>query len=194
MREAICGKAVDNRVRVAELIVEIGPDDSLWKRRADVVDFLTYLIPDIRNTPWRNRVLESNLDRCPPRQRKAAKVVQMRGFLELLLDPCSNLLKGIGDRCARPLRLHDHLFHCEGGILTAAEADICPCARRKKHDHDERDERTVADRPFGKIEISSHDEPESSLTFCPGYKMFTPAVTTTSPSCNPLDIMTAEGS
>src|SRR5262249_34131920 len=147
MREAIGDKCVDNRERVAELIVETGSDDSLRKRRADVVELLTYLIPDIRNAARRDGVLESNLDRRPPRQRKAARVVEMGRFLELLLDSCSNLLKGVGDRCARPLRLHDHLFPREGGILTATETDIRPCARRKQHDHDERDERTVADRP-----------------------------------------------
>src|SRR5262245_5918012 len=118
-------------------------------------------------------------------------MVQIRRFLELLLDLLGDLQQRVGERCARPLRLNEHVLHGEGRILAAAETAVRPRARRKQHDHDERNERTMIDRPFRKIENSPHDEPVSSFTFCPGCRTFTPAVTTTSPSRRPLVKMTA---
>ena len=194
MREAVGHDAIDDRVGVAELVVEGRADDPLRQRPADVVDLLADLVPDIRNILWRNAPLQSHSDRCASRHRIAGDVVHIRRFLDLLFDLLGDLKKGVGDRRARPLRLNDHVLDGEGRIFGAAETAVRPRARRKQHDHDERDERTMVDRPFREIEGSPHVVPESSFTFCPGCRTFTPAVTTTSPSRRPLATMTAEGS
>ena len=194
MREAVGDDAVDDRVGVAELVIEGGADDPLRQRPADVVDLLADLVPDARNVLRRDAALEGHSDRCAPRNRIAGDVVHIRRFLDLLFDLLGDLKKGVGNRCARPLRLNDHVLHGEGRIFGAAETAVRPRARRKQHDHDERDERTMVDRPFREIEGSPHDAPESSFTFCPGCRTFTPAVTTTSPSRKPFDTITAEGS
>src|SRR5438876_10281580 len=105
MREAVGENTVDDRVGVAELVVESGADDPLRQRPADVVDFLAYLVPDVRDALRRDAALEGYSDRCPPRKRIAGDVVQIRRFLDFLFDLFSDLQEGIGDRCARPLCL-----------------------------------------------------------------------------------------
>ena len=60
--------------RPAELVVEGGADHPWRQRPADVVDFLAYLVPDVRDALRRDTALEGDSDRCPPRKRVAGDV------------------------------------------------------------------------------------------------------------------------
>ena len=56
--EAVGGKAVDQAIGVAEIIVEAGSDHAGRQRAADVADILAHLIPDVRHIRGFRRAFE----------------------------------------------------------------------------------------------------------------------------------------
>jgi hypothetical protein len=136
----------------------------------------------------------SHFDRCLSWNRRAANVIPIRCFLELPLDLLGDLQQGVGYRCAGSSDLNDYALHGAGRVFATAETSVRPSARRKQQDYNELKKGTMIYRPCRKIESSPHVEPGSSFTFWPGCKTFTPAMTTTSPSRKPRDMMTADGS
>ena len=61
--EAVGGEAVDQPERVAEVIVEAGPDHAGRQRAADVADVLAHLIPDVRDFRGFRRPFQVDEDR-----------------------------------------------------------------------------------------------------------------------------------
>ena len=47
MRETVARKAIDDPERVAEIVVEAGPDNACRKGVADIADILANLIPGV---------------------------------------------------------------------------------------------------------------------------------------------------
>ena len=153
MREAVAREAVDDAERVAEIVVEAGPDDAGRKGMADVADVLANLIPDVRHLLRGRAALQIDEDRRNAGTREAAQKVEMRRFLQLALEPLGDLLQRLFDGCARPSRLHDHGLDDEGRIFAAAKPKIGQDAGDDGDDHDVDDERAVFERPFGEIEL-----------------------------------------
>ena len=58
MREAVRGEAVDDAERIAELVVEAGPDDAGRQGVAHVADALANVIPDVRHLGGRRAPLQ----------------------------------------------------------------------------------------------------------------------------------------
>ena len=81
-RETVGGERVDDAERVAEIVVEEGPDDAGGEGPADVADVLADLVPDVRNRGRRRRLLEVDEDRRLPGRRVAADPVQVVGLLQ----------------------------------------------------------------------------------------------------------------
>src|SRR5271165_4898008 len=192
MSEPIGGKAVDDAVGVAELVVEAGADDALRQVVADVVDLLAHLIPDVRHLSRARRIFKIHEDRSLARGRVALQVVEVRRLLELALEPVGDLLERVADRGAGPPDLHHHGLDGEVGILAAAEPEVGPDARHDDDEHEIDHERTMPDRPFGEVEV--HQTAPRRRTFWPGRSACTPAVTTTSPASRPWAITTVAGS
>src|SRR5271166_6525872 len=117
MREPVRGKAVDDAVSVAELIVEAGANDALRHVVADVVDFLAHLIPDVRHLSRRRRIFQVDEDPGLARGRLALQLVEVRRLLELALEAVRDLLERVADRGAGPPDLHDHGLDGEVRIL-----------------------------------------------------------------------------
>ena len=55
MREAVARKAVDDSERIAEIVVEAGPDDTGRQGVADITDILANVIPGVGNFLFRSR-------------------------------------------------------------------------------------------------------------------------------------------
>src|SRR5271166_6658005 len=192
MREPVRGKAVDDAESVAELIVETRADDALRHFVADVVDFLANLVSDVRHLSRARRIFQVDEDRGLARGRVALQVVQVRRLLELALETVGDLLDRVADRCARPSDLHDHGLDGEVRILAAPEPEVGSDARHHDDEHEIDHERTMADRPFGEVEV--HQTAPRRRTFWPGRNVCTPAVTTSSPVSRPWEITMAAGS
>ena len=165
MREAIARKAIDNSERIAEIVVEAGPDNSCRQCAADVPDILADLIPGVRNFLCACAALEVYKDRRNPGTREAAQKIQMRGFLQFAFEPLGYLLERLFNGRSGPGRLNDHGLDDEGRILAAAELEIGPRTRNDGNDHDIGDERAAPERPFGKID---HGSDPSRRIFWPG--------------------------
>ena len=191
--ESVRGEAVDDAVGVAELVVEVGADDSQRQRAADVAHLLAHLVPDVRHLGRRRRVLQVDEDRGLACGRIALQVVEARRFLELALDAVRDLLERVADRGAGPDGLHHHGLDREVRVLAPPEPEVGPDARDHDDEHEIGHQGTVPDRPFGEVE-ALHQSAPSSRTFWPGRSVCTPAVTTMSPVSSPCEMTTVAGS
>jgi hypothetical protein len=79
------------------------------------------------------------------------------------LEPFGDLLKRVVEGCARPGGLDDHRPEGESGILAAAEPEIGGEAGGGHGDHHEDNERTMVQRPFGKIGAGHEDDPRRRI-------------------------------
>ena len=163
--KAVGGEAVDDAVGVAELVVEPGAEGSLRQRILDVAHLLADLIPDVRNIGLGRRSLQRHENGGDAGLGVALDVVEMRRFLELALDALGQLLQRLIDGRPRPLGLDHHGLDGEGGVLAAPEAGVAPGAGQRDHQHEIEDQRSVADRPGGKVEPLFHVAPPRRRTF-----------------------------
>src|SRR5208337_3695956 len=127
----------------------------------------------------------------------ALGVVEFLQFFELFLDALGDLIDGVLDSCAGPLRRDNHRFDGEFRVFFAAKVYIGHDARNHAHDHEVPDDRRVIERNSGKIKLflsvsigifgqCAHCCVSSGvLTDCPGTSECTPAVTTRSPGSSP---------
>ncbi|MEH2546767.1 hypothetical protein V1283_003412 [Bradyrhizobium sp. AZCC 2262] len=165
MRETVAGKAVDNPERIAEIVIEAGPDNSCRERVTDIADILANLIPGVQNLFCVRAALQVDKDCRNAGTRETAQKIQMRRFLQFALKPLGYLLEGLFDGCSRPGCLNDHGLDDEGRILAAAKSEIGQDACDDGDDHDVGDERAVIERPFGEID---HGSNPSRRIFWPG--------------------------
>ena len=168
MGESIRGEAVDQSISVAKVVVEPGADNAGRQRVADVADVLPNLIPDVGNLGGCRRPFQVDEDGREAGLRVAAQKIEALGFLKFALEPFGDLLKRVVECRAGPGRLHDHRSEGEGGILAAAEPEIGGEAGDGHGDHHEDDERSMLQRPFGKIG-AGHEGAPSNRTFWPGW-------------------------
>src|SRR5262245_59651297 len=98
---------------------------------------------------------------------EAAQEIEVRGFLEGLLDAVRHLIERLLEGGAGPAGLHDHGAEGECRILVAAEAGIEQRARDQQHEHAIHDKGAVPQRPFREIG-SSHRAVSRSRVFWPG--------------------------
>ncbi len=152
--EPVRGEAVDDAVGVAELVIEARPHQALGQRALDVADLLAHLVPDVRNRARRGGVLQVDEDRGIAGGGEAFQIVEAGRLLQLALQPVGHLLDGVGQRRAWQGGLHHHGLDGEFGILAAAELHVGADAGDDDGDHEVGDQRTVADRPFGKVEAA----------------------------------------
>src|SRR4029450_3110896 len=191
--EAVGGEAVDNSVGVAKLVVEAGSYDALRKRSGNVAHLLAHLGPDVRYVGRRRGVLQVHEDRGAAGAGVALDVVEAWRLLQLALQSVSDLLQGVVDGGAGPLRGHYHGLDGKVGILAAAELEVTADACDHDHQHEVGHERAVPQGPFGEVE-AFHQPSPSRRTFWPGRSICTPAVTTTSPFSSPREITTPAAS
>ena len=121
MRKAVRGQGEDERIGVAELVVEERTLHALRQRLLDVADLLARLIPEIRHLGRGRRVLEGHEHHGLAGLGVALQIVEVRQLLELLLDAVGDLLHGFQRRGAGPQRLHHHGLDGERRVLLAAE-------------------------------------------------------------------------
>ena len=98
------------------------------------------------------RVSQIDEDGGLARDGHALGVVERLQLLELLLDPVGDLARHFLGRCARPLRLDHHGLDGEVGIFLTPQLQVGEEARRHEGDHEIPDERTMSERPVGKVE------------------------------------------
>ena len=79
-----------------------------------------------------------------PARGEAAQEIEMRGLLQLALEPLGDLLQRVLDGRAGPRRLHHHGLDDEGRVLVAAEPEIGEDAGGHRDDHEVDDERAIA--------------------------------------------------
>ena len=182
--EAVGGKRVDDAVGVAEIVVEERADDAGGKRTANITDVLAHLVPDVGHLGRRRRLLEIDEDRRLPGRCVAAHRIEMVRFLELALEALGDLQQRFLDSRAGPGRRDDHRPEREHRVLAAAQSQKRQRACDHGDDHQEENQRALAERPFGKIG-ADHCLVSSKRTFWPGRRACTPAVTTTSPEFKP---------
>src|SRR5262245_5304863 len=185
MGEAIGRQGKDQRIGVAELVIEEGTVDARRKRVADIVNLLAHLIPEIGHRLCGDRVLEVDEHHRLAGLGVAAQEVEIGELFELLLDPVGNLAQGVGGGCTGPQRLDDHGLDGEGGVLLAAEPAVGPKTRSCRDEHQVDDEALIAQSPVGKIETDHNAPPSLTRTFWSSRSRLTPAVTTTSPFARP---------
>ena len=108
MGEAIGGEAVDQSERVAEVVVEAGPDHTRGQCAANVADVFAHLIPDVRHFSWAGRALQIDEDRGTAGDRVAAQEIEPPCLLQLTLEPFGHLLQRVVHGRAGPSCLDDH--------------------------------------------------------------------------------------
>ena len=193
-REAVGGEGIEDAVGVTELVVETGSDDTGREGAANVADLLAHLVPSVRHILAARRAEQVDEHRRDSGGRVTAGEVEVRRLLQLLFDAVGDLLDHLVDRGAGPRRLHDHRLDRECRIFVAAEALVGKQPGRDDEDHEEPDERAVAQCPVREIQGVTHVRAQvaggDSFTCCPGRSAWTPAVTMTSPFFSPLEMMT----
>src|SRR5262245_46704714 len=134
---------------------------------AHVADALAYVVPDVRHFAGRRAALQVDEYGRAAWAGEAAQKIEVRGFLEGLLDAVRHLIECLLEGGAGPAGLHDHGAEGECRILVAAEAGIEQRARDQEHEHAIHDKGAMPQRPFREIE-SSHRADSRSRVFWPG--------------------------
>src|SRR5258705_10559274 len=102
MRETVARKAIDNPERIAEIVIEAGPNNSCRKRVADITDILANLIPGVRNFLCARAALQVDKDCRNAGTREAAQKIQVRCFLQFALEPLGYRLERCFDAGSGP--------------------------------------------------------------------------------------------
>ncbi|MNJ30210.1 hypothetical protein D3C77_248060 [compost metagenome] len=184
--QTVGGKGIDRAEYITELIVERRPLDALGELAADVLDLLAHLVPDLRNVLGLGGVAQVDVDRRFTRAGVALHIVERIQFFELFLDAVSDLVEGFVLGRTRPAGLDNHGLDGERGVFFTPQVHVGEHAHQQADEHQVPDKGLVLQRPLRQVEASFHRGSSSStLTFWPGFRLFTPAVTTRSPACTP---------
>ena len=152
--EAIGREGVNDRIGVAEIIIEEGADDVGRQRVADVADLLAHLIPGVRHRRCLHTVLQVDEYRGVARLGVAANEIEARHFFQLLLDAVGDVANGFISGCPRPEGADHHGLDGEWRIFLAAKLEIGEVAGNRRYGHQVNDEALVTQRPFRKIEAA----------------------------------------
>ncbi len=107
-RQAIGGERIDAAEHIAKLVIERRALNAAGQFGAHIADLLAHLIPGRRDVGAAGFAFEEDKKRRFASQRVAFHVIQRVDFFELLFQPVSHLLQGVGQRRTRPARLNDH--------------------------------------------------------------------------------------
>src|SRR5262249_27593295 len=144
-------EAVDDPEGIAELVVEAGADHAGRQGVAHVADALAYVIPDVRHFAGRRAALQVDEDGRAAWAGEAAQEIEVRGFLEGLLDAVGHLIERLLESGAGPAGLHDHGAEGECRILVAAEAGKEQRARDQGPGHGKHTKKARAEGPFRRM-------------------------------------------
>src|SRR5690606_14847113 len=190
--EAVAGDRVDGAEDVPELVVEEGPDHLLRQQAPDVAHLLAHLVPDLRHLFGRRGILQLEDDQRLAGARVAGRVLEVRDFLEGLLDAVGDDLVDLRRGRPRPDGAHDHGPEREVGILALADVEVRPGPGGGHEQQDEERELRKAQRHGRKVEAlpasvarGAHLAVPASRTFWPACSRFAPATTTRSPGRRP---------
>ena len=150
--EAIRGQREDQRIGIAELVVEEGTLHALWQGLFDVADLLSDLIPEIGHVRGAGGVLQIHEHHRLARLGVALLIVDVRQLFELLLDPIRDLLHRLQGGSPGPQRLHHHGLDGEGRVLVTPEPAIFKNTGEGDDQHQVDDEALMLQRPAGQIE------------------------------------------
>ena len=149
---AVAGHHVEDGVDVGEFVIDDGAQNARGQLALDVDQLLAQQIEQVRHVLRRGRVPEGDLHRREGGLRVGLHLLEERQFLQLLLDGIGDLGLHLLRGGARPDHGDvDHLDR-EERILGAAELLVGKEAGGAEHDHQEQDQRRMADRPARKIE------------------------------------------
>ena len=151
--QPISGEGVNITVHVAEAVVVERPDDALRQLRMDILDHVPHLDPYRGHVALFGLGEQIHVDGGLPRNGDALRVVKLLKLFQLFLDALGDLIDGVLDSCAGPLRRDDHGFDGELRVFFTAEVDIGHDARDHAHDHEVPDDRRVIERHSGEIEL-----------------------------------------
>ena len=150
---AVAGHHIENGIDVAEFVVDGGAEQAGGQLALHVHELLAQHIEQVGHVLGRGRILEGDLHRRKRRFRIGLHLLEIRQFLQLLLDGIGDLGLHFRSGGARPDRGDiDHLDG-EERVLGAAELLIGEEAGGAERDHQEQDQRRVADRPAREIEV-----------------------------------------
>ncbi len=194
-RETVGAQHIERRVDVAVFVVEVRAGDAGRQVAPDVAHLLANLVPQLLDLGGRGLVGEKDPDEGDARLGIAFDPVEKRQLLELLLDLVGDLRLHLGRGRARPGDVHDHRLDREGRVFGAAQVEVGIEARCTDDEDHEQDKRLVRDRPFGQIEALHGAAPRwlcrflhrgsTARTLRPASSLWTPSVTTLSPSPMP---------
>ncbi len=115
--EAFVLEAVDDAVGVGEFVIEEGAAHAFGELGREVRHLLAHLIPGVRNGIGRSVVAQIDEDDRFPGSGVALDEIEMRRFLELLLDGVGEEVGGLLRRRARPGGRDHHGLDGEGRIF-----------------------------------------------------------------------------
>ena len=190
------GEAVDDPESIAEFIVEDRADHALRQKRGQIAHLLAHLIPDIRHHGGRRVIAQVDEDHRLAGAGIAVQPVQMRGLLQLVLQPVGDKVHHVRARSAGPIGRHDHGLDGEGRVLVARQVHVAEGSGHQRRDHQKDHERPVGQRPGRQVELcgAGHCAASHRVTSWPGRSLLTPAVTTMSPAARLPDSTAASAS
>ena len=148
-RIAVGGEGVDRAERVAELVVQERALHAGRQGVADVGDLLVHLVPGVGDLLGRRVVLQKHEDQRLPGLGVAARVVEPRRLLQLLLEALGNLLLDLARSRARPQGAHHHDLEGEVRVFRLAQAHVGVDAGDGQRDDQIQDEGLMLEGPLG---------------------------------------------
>ena len=191
---AIAGDHGQDRIDVAEFIVDAGADDPRGQVGLEIAELLPELIEQLRHLFCGRVILEFHLHCREAGLRVGDDAVEIGEFLQLLLDAVRHLALHLHRGRAGPGDLNDADLDGEGGVFRATEPHVGKRAGKPDHDDQEQDEGLVANGPGRKVDPLHGSDPypsfasPSARTFWPARRVWMPSVTTRSPSARPSPI------
>ena len=170
VRESVSREGVNDAIRVPELIIEVGADCFGRECVGDVPDFFSDLVPALRHfgLGCAGQKVDENcrFAGCGI----AFQIVEVRGFLEFLLNAVRELAHGFVNGGAGEVGAHDHGPDRKGRIFVLPEREVRMHARQGHEEHEKVHERAVAYGPRGKINLRHWPLPSlSALQEEPGH-------------------------
>ncbi|MET4791471.1 hypothetical protein ABIF64_003649 [Bradyrhizobium japonicum] len=149
---AVAGHHVEDGIDVGELVVDDGSQNARRQLALHVGELLAQQIKQIRHVLRRRGIAEGHLERGEGRLGIGLHLLEIRQLLDLLLDGIGDLRLHLLRRRARPDHGDvDHL-HRKERILGPPELLIGEEAGDAEYDHQEQDQRRMADGPGRKVE------------------------------------------
>src|SRR5271166_4651589 len=143
MGEPVSSEAVNDSVRIAELVVKAGTDDAVRQCATDIADALAHVIPDVGHLAPPGRLFKVDEDGRESGTGVAANIVQVGRLLKLALESLSDLLNGISQGRSGPGGLNDHRLDRESRVLVAAQTIVSHQSRNNCRDHEINNKRAV---------------------------------------------------